>query len=123
MSFQTEFPFTLPRGYMDRAGKVHRQGVMRLATTLDEIDLLGDPRVAANDAYLTVLLLSRVIQQLGDLPAVTAEVVGGMYVMDLLYLEDLYLRINSPESIVLGVICPQCNQHWQVQVAPLGGER
>ena len=33
---QTEFPFTLPRGYIDTEGNVHRQGMMRLATAMDE---------------------------------------------------------------------------------------
>ena len=29
---QTEFDFTLPKGYLDPSGAVHRQGRMRLAT-------------------------------------------------------------------------------------------
>ena len=37
---RTEFPFTLPRGYVDAAGNVHREGAMRLATARDEIDAL-----------------------------------------------------------------------------------
>jgi hypothetical protein len=120
MGFQSEYAFTLPRGYVDAAGRVHRQGLMRLATALDEIDLLADPRVAANDAYISILLLCRVIRRLGDLPAVTADVVGGLFVSDLLYLEDLYLRINQAEPLVIGVVCPHCSGRWQVQVGPVG---
>ena len=41
----TEFPFVLPRGYVDRKGVVHRDGVMRLATARDEIGPQSDPRV------------------------------------------------------------------------------
>ncbi|WP_210534605.1 hypothetical protein [Thermosulfurimonas marina] len=33
---QTEFEFTLPKGYVDEEGRLHRQGVMRLATAADE---------------------------------------------------------------------------------------
>ena len=59
MSFQTEFEFELPRGYVDQNGEVHRRGVMRLATAADEIMPLRDPRVQQNPGYLTVILLSR----------------------------------------------------------------
>ena len=52
----TEFSFALPRGYVDEAGTVHREGVMRLATARDEILPQRDPRVRENEAYLTVLL-------------------------------------------------------------------
>lgn len=121
MTFQTEFAFTLPRGFVDSAGQVHRAGVMRLAAALDEIDALQDPRVQANEGFLPVLLLSRVITRLGELGAITPEIIGSLYVIDLAYLEDLYQRINSPDPITMGVVCPQCSERLQVQVAPLGG--
>jgi hypothetical protein len=119
MSFATEFAFSLPRGYVDSSGRLHRDGVMRLATARDEIDLLLDPRAQQNSGYLPILLLSRVIPRLGELPAVTPEVIEQLYVSDLMVLEDLYQRINSPEPIVVGVVCPQCSERLHVQVAPL----
>jgi hypothetical protein len=94
---------------------------MRLATALDEIQSAGDPRVQINEAYLPVVLLSRVVTRLGDLPAVTPRVIEGLFAADLAYLEDLYQRLNSPEGVVLGVVCPQCSTQFQLQVAPLGG--
>lgn len=121
MAFQTEFPFTLPRGYVDPAGRLHRNGVMRLATAADEIDALQDPRVQANPGFLALLLLSRVIIGLGELEAVTPEIIGRLFVIDLAHLEDLYQRINSPQPITMGVVCPQCSERLHVQVAPLGG--
>ena len=54
---QTEFEFTLPKGYVDGEGNVHRQGVMRLATAADEILPLKDPRVQHNGGYLSIILL------------------------------------------------------------------
>jgi hypothetical protein len=122
MPFQTEFPFTLPRGYVDASGRVHRDGVMRLATALDEIEAVQDPRAQQNSAYLPLLLLSRVVRCLGELPAVMPEIIGALYVIDLAYLEDLYQRINSPEAVTMGVICPQCSERLLVQVTPLGGQ-
>ena len=117
--FQTEFEFTLPRGFLDGSGQLHRQGRMRLARALDEIESVQDPRVQANEAFLPILLLSRVIEQLGGLPSVSPEVIAALYVIDLSYLEDLYQRINSPEAVTLGAVCPTCSQQFQLQVAPL----
>lgn len=117
--FESDFQFTLPRGFVDDAGVVHRDGTMRLATALDEIESVQDPRVQANDAFVPVLLLSRVITRLGTLPNISAEVIGSLFVSDLSYLEDLYQRINHTETITMGVICPQCNHKLHVQVAPL----
>lgn len=121
MSFPTEFTFTLPRGYRETLdGPLYRQGRMRLATALDEIQSVQDPRVQANEAFLPVLLLSRVIE-LDQIGKVTPEMVASFFVIDLVYLEDLYERINSPEEVTLDVVCPACQQQIQVQVAPLGG--
>lgn len=121
MNLQTEFKFTLPRGYVDASGHVHREGRMRLATALDEIQSLEDPRVQASEAYLPVVLLGRVVARLGDLPAITPQVIEGLFAADLAYLEDLYLRLNSPEQVVVGAVCPHCSTQFQLQVAPLGG--
>ena len=63
---RTEFAFTLPRGYVDAAGTVHREGTMRLATARDEIEPLRDAQVRQNEAYLAVLLLARVVTRIGD---------------------------------------------------------
>jgi hypothetical protein len=119
MSVKTEFDFSLPSGYLDPQGKLHRQGKMRLATALDEIESLGDPRIGENEAYLPVILLSRVITRLGDLERVTPQMVAGFFVADLAYLEDLYLRLNSSEKVVLATICPNCSAQYRLQVAPL----
>ena len=95
MAFQTEFPFTLPKGYIDMDGNVHREGVMRLANAADEILPLKDPRVQQNPGYLTIILLARVITKLGTLPAIDTRIVEKFFTMDLAYLQDLYQRINS----------------------------
>jgi len=121
MSVETEFEFKLPRGYVDTVDKVHREGRMRLAVAMDEITLLQDPRVQANEAYLPVLLLSRVVTQLGNLAAITPQVVEGMFASDLVYLEDLYQRLNSSGCVTVGAVCPRCSIQFQLQVAPLGG--
>ena len=64
--FQTEFEFILPCGFLDEEGNLHREGVMRRATAADEILPLKDPRVVKNEAYVIVILLSRVVTRLGS---------------------------------------------------------
>jgi hypothetical protein len=114
-----EFEFVLPRGYEDGDGVVHRAGAMRLAAALDEIEPLQDPRVQANEAYLVILLLARVVTRLGDLPAVTPYIIERLYASDLAYLQEVYQRLNASESVVVGAVCPNCSTQFQLQVAPL----
>jgi hypothetical protein len=114
-----EVEFVLPRGYADNDGHNHTQGSMRLATALDEIEPLQDPRVRGNEAYLVILLLARVVTRLGEIPAITPQVIEGLYASDLAYLQDVYQRLNAPESVVVGAVCPNCSTQFQLQVAPL----
>ena len=113
---QTEFPFVLPRGYVDEHGAVHREGVMRLATARDEILPQRDPRVRENEAYLTVILLSRVITRLGRLAQVNPGIVEGMFASDLAFLQDLYRRINQEGTSQAAVTCPACRHEFAVEI-------
>ena len=92
---QTEYPFTLPKGYIDADGNLHRHGIMRMATARDEIEPLRDGRInGPDDPYLTVLVLARVISELGSLSRVTPNDVEGFFAADLAFLQDLYGIIN-----------------------------
>ena len=116
MEFQTEYPFTLPRGYRDREGNIHKAGVMRMANAGDEILPLKDPRVQQNPGYLTIILLARVITRLGTLPTVDTRVVEELYTMDLAYLQDLYQRINTMEIPVYKGVCPHCGKQVEIPI-------
>ena len=120
---RTEFAFVLPRGYVDKDGAVHRDGVMRLATAKDEIIPQRDPRVRENDAYLTVLLLSRVITRLGSVTEVTPGTIENMFASDLAFIQDLYRRINQEGTSQAAVTCPACKHEFAVDMAGgrLGG--
>jgi len=122
MAFQTEVEFTLPRGYMDEGGMLHQEGVMRLATAADEILPLKDPRVQSNPAYLTVIVLSRVITKLGGLPDVNPRIVENLYASDVSYLQLLYQKINtnSNGNGHRRVSCPNCNEEIEVEDHSLG---
>jgi hypothetical protein len=119
--FQTEFEFTLPCGYLDDEGSLHRQGVMRRATAADEILPLRDPRVQSNSAYLVIILLSRVVTHLGSLPQITPKVIEGLYATDLAYLQNLYNQVNSLDSSHTSVTCPQCRHEIALEAPALGG--
>lgn len=93
--FQTEVEFTLPKGYLDAHGVLHRRGVMRLATAADEILPLRDPRVQQNPAYLAIIVLARVVVKLGDLPSIDTKTMEGLFAADLDYLQRTYERING----------------------------
>jgi hypothetical protein len=120
MSIQTEFEFTLPRGYIDASGQVHRHGRMRLAIAADEIEAVEHPGVQEKESYLPVMLLGRVITQLGALEEITPRIIAGLFASDLAYLQDLYLRLNNIEPVMVNAVCPHCQQQFQLQVAPLG---
>jgi len=113
----TEFPFVLPRGYLDRKGVLHREGIMRLATARDEIGPQNDPRVRQNPAYMTVLLLERTVTRLGSLTEVDTHVIEGLFASDLAFLQDLYRRINQDGHTEALVACPSCHHEFTVDIA------
>ncbi|WP_406137889.1 hypothetical protein [Streptomyces sp. NBC_01089] len=117
---RTEFAFELPRGYVDEAGNVHREGVMRLATARDELIPLRDIRVQENPAYLSVVLLGRVITRLGSVAHMHDGVVENMFASDLAFLQDFYRQVNAEGHTRAGVTCPHCEQPFEVE---LGGSR
>ncbi len=119
--FQTEHEFTLPLGYADEEGNLHRDGVMRLATAADEILPLKDPRVQANEAYLVVILLSRVVERLGSLAQVNPKVIEGLYAADLAYLQELYNSINRNGRAAVAAVCPKCEHRFEAELSGVGG--
>ena len=118
MGLQTEYEFTLPKGYVDREGTLHRHGVMRLATAIDEIVPMRDLRVKQNQAYLTVVLLARVITKLGTLDDINTGVIESLFSADFAYLQDFYRRINEGANATIPAECPNCNHKFQVELVP-----
>lgn len=120
MAIQTEVEFTLPKGFVDDQGTLHRDGVMRLATAADEILPLKEASVQKNPAYLTVILLSRVVSRLGGLELITPATIERMFAADVAYLQDLYNEINNGSEKTFVITCPHCDQHFDVERPSLG---
>jgi hypothetical protein len=130
---QTEFEFTLPHGYADEQGNLHRHGLMRLATALDEVEPLSDPRVRANEAYLGIVLLSRVITRLGEISPVAPSLVERLFSSDFAFLQALYVQANDsnggvahPHSAwgetLIETQCPTCGTRFLLDPAALEEE-
>jgi hypothetical protein len=122
-ALRTEFEFELPRGYVDASGTVHRHGIMRLATARDELVPLYDDRVRENAAYLTVVLLARIITRLGTITDIHPGMVENFFASDLAFLQDLYRRVNQEGHTRAAVTCPGCSHQFTVDMAGgrLGG--
>ena len=120
MVLQTEFEFTLPKGYVDKEGNLHKKGVMRLATAADEILPLKDSRVQSNPAYLTVILFSRVISKLGNLQSINSDVIENLFAGDLSYLQEFYRRINENGTGKIKATCPKCEHNFEIEAMPEG---
>jgi hypothetical protein len=120
MSLQTEFEFTLPHGYVDAEGNIHKTGIMRLATANDEIAPMKDTRVQANPGYLAIILLSRVVTRLGDLPQVNPRVIEELFAADFAFLEEMYRRINTSGHNRIKATCPECNTSFEAEIQRSG---
>ena len=111
---ETTYEFTLPKGYMDKSGELHRKGRMRLATAGDEIASTRDPRVLSNPSYLTIVILSKVVTEIEGLDAITATTLEKLFTADIAYLQDMYQRINDIEPPMMRVVCPECGKAFEV---------
>lgn len=120
MNLQTEFEFTLPKGLIDRDGNLHRQGIMRLANAKDEILPLQDPRVQRNESYHVIILLSRVVTKLGEVPDINPGVIENLFASDLSYLQDFYNHVNSNGKTSREMVCPHCDAKFEVELNDVG---
>lgn len=119
-AIQTEFPFTLPIGYVGEDGTLQKEGTMRLATAADEILPQKDPRVQQNPAYLIIIILSRVITKLGSLQSITPQIIECLFAADLAFLQEFYNRINQTGTPTINATCPKCGHSFDVEMQSSG---
>lgn len=116
MEFMTEYEFELPKGYVDDAGTLHKKGIMRMATAADEILPLRDPKVQQNPGYLAIVLLSRVVTQIGTITTINTRIIERLFTADLQYLQNMYQLINGAEAPIMKVVCPKCGETHEVPI-------
>ncbi|MGB1251119.1 MAG: phage tail assembly protein [Candidatus Promineifilaceae bacterium] len=114
--------FTLPRGLIDTSGQIHQTGYMRVALAADEVEPQADPAAQHNEAYLSILVLARVIERIGTLTAITPDLIGSLAASDFIYLQDVYLQLNAVEPSVFQTVCPYCANGFHIQIPRLTGE-
>lgn len=120
MSEGGEFTFTLPRGYTDGEGRLHKEGSMRLAKARDEVEAMADHRVKSNPSYLAVVLLARVVTRLGSMAQIYPKVIEDLPVADFAFLQEMYRRVNEQGHNRVRVACPACEQVFDVEVQASG---
>ncbi len=116
-ALRTEYPFQLPRGFVDEEGRVHREGLLRLATAKDELVAQAEPLVRQTPAYLSIYLIMHTVTRLGTLPTVDRFVVEHLFASDLAFLQDLYRRVNQQGHTEAEVACPDCGHQFLIDVA------
>jgi hypothetical protein len=114
---QTEYEFTLPCGFVDDDGTLHRDGVMRLSTALDEVEAAEDPRARSSDAYLSIVLLSRVVMQLGGITPVEPHVIERLFSADFVFLQELFVKLNAVPDEIVETQCPTCGTRFPIDLA------
>lgn len=120
-ALRTEFDFTLPRGLIDSQNRVHRHGVMRLATAKDEIFVQKQRKVQDNPAYAVLVMLSQVITRLGSLNSVSPDLLEELVILDIAYLREFYNQVNQQGNAYIPAHCPNCNTQFKVEIE-LAGE-
>ena len=113
---QTEYEFSLPCGFVDESGTLHRTGVMRLSTALDELEAMKDSRVRAHESYLSVVLLGRVVIRLGTIEGPGVGVIERLFSADFAYLQELFVRLNDAGAGVAETQCPECGNRFPVDL-------
>ena len=116
----TEYEFTLPVGYVDPDGSLHRSGVMRLCTALDELEAMNDARVRTTQSSLSVLLLSRVVERIGEVSDISPETIERLFSADFAYLQDFFVRLNDAAAPVVETECPRCHTRFALDLGSAG---
>jgi hypothetical protein len=116
-----EIEFTLPIGYRDDKGLLHRVGRMRLATAKDEIEPFENPYFQRNSAFFSIILISRVLVSLGEYSPVSIEVVENLFAADFIFLQDLYFEMNTGQGQlhkkeIIETECPACRNRFFIDV-------
>jgi hypothetical protein len=108
-----EFEFTLPIGYADQEGRLHRSVALRKMTGREE-SILADRRFQRNGGKLVTELLASCIVRIGDLEKFDKSMVASLYSSDRNFLLLKLRGITFGSELQASYTCPSCRQPMQV---------
>lgn len=108
-------PFSLPRGYKDKKGVVHREGTLRLPTGQDREILL--PIAKKNIAQANTLMLTRLCKFDEGL-YITEDIMRDLTVKDREYLQKLMQENLFGVNLEIGVTCTSCGEEFKGNLNP-----
>lgn len=107
-----EIEFELPRGYTDKEGNLHKNGVLRLATGLDREIL--NKSFTQNPSVANTLLLARCIKSIGTVP-VTDNMLRQLSLKDRNYLFKVMREHAFGFDIDnFEIECPNCGREIEI---------
>lgn len=116
-TIRTEYTYELPKGYVDKDGRLHREVTIREITGADQEAMLN-PALKNNPAKMLTALLARVIVSLGSLEKgrIDTLVTGGMLKSDRDFLVIKLKEIDSGPDMEINVECPQCGHKFKAML-------
>lgn len=108
---ETEFKFTLPKGYTDDKGVTHKEGFMRLPRGIEQEFLSSDK--AHNGGMATTSLLTACCAKFGTLKGVTSNIIRGLTMKERQMMANV-MTDNMPGPVLESAnICPSCSHEWK----------
>ncbi len=113
-AIRTEFPFTLPKGFVDKDGTLQREVVLREITGADQEAMLS-PQLRQNPAKMLSALLARVIVRLGtiDKSRIDTRVAADLTKRDRDFLIMKLKEIDSGPEMEIDAACPDCGRAFK----------
>lgn len=107
---QTSVPFSLPKGYRDKKGELHKDGYLRLPTGQDREILT--PIAKKNAAQASTLMLTRLCK-FEDGLYVTEDIMRDLTVRDREYLQKLLQENLFGVNLEIEVVCTDCGEEFR----------
>jgi len=107
-----EVEVTLPIGFVDGEGRVHRQVSLRKMTGRDEA-LLADPANQRNGGRLVTALLHSCITRIGELESLRRNDIETMYSVDRNFLLIRLRSFTFGSTLPAGYTCPSCGGRFE----------
>lgn len=122
MKIRTEFNFVLPKGKKMPDGKIQKiRGSMRLIKVKDLVEIYHDMRVKASSPYFYVVILTRVVQRLGDAKMINTKVIENLAPENFAFLVDFFNEINHKVITHVPAECTNCGNQYIGEIV-LAGE-